>query len=144
MRLSQQYPTLDSIRESGIHRAILSITDIENSTSWPGKLTEVAELIAVKWEARYGALQDIRVNLFGPGGRLHGIAEPHEANRRVGGFDYFSWVRSRAGADRIQALVEKWTSSTSNNVSLMGAYEHGHLDFKPGQWVPGKSKSIRV
>jgi len=52
--------------------------------------------------------------LFVPGGRLHGVAKPHDL--------------------RHHSMVAKWTNDPSSSVSPLRALESGHLEFVPGQW----------
>lgn len=82
VRLSQQRPpSIDTLRASSIHRAIILVSG--RATRWPAKLVDVCDEIIEKWETELGNLDKIRIDLYGPGERLHGIAEPRDLSRRV-------------------------------------------------------------
>lgn len=53
-------------------------------------------------------------SLFVTGGRLHGIANPHDL--------------------RHHALIERWLSGPGGRLLPLRALESGHLEFEPGQW----------
>lgn len=103
--------SLDVLRTSRIHKALLLITGIK--TPWPSKLVEISETVLSEWSTQFGKIADISAELYGPGGRLHGVAEAHEISRK--------------------ALESRWLNDPRGLVSPLRAFEHGHLGFTPGQ-----------
>lgn len=56
---------------------------MDRQMHWPNDMASMCDPICEEWTNRYGNLQNIRVDLYEPGGRLYGIAEPWEISRRV-------------------------------------------------------------
>lgn len=83
LRLQTRTPSLEDLQISRIHRAIVLISDSDRDTRWPSKLVEMCERLRQEWVFQFGPLDQIRVPLYGPGGRLHGIIESNEHSRRV-------------------------------------------------------------
>ena len=64
--------TLDLLRSSHIHKALMVIVATE-SASWPMDILVRAEDLMTKWEDELGPLKDLRADLYGPGGRMEGV-----------------------------------------------------------------------
>ena len=80
-RLSKEKLSKETIRQSRIHKALTLISD--KTMQWPEFLVVKTDPILEQWTRQFGNLEEMLVELYGPGGRLHGIAEPHEISRRV-------------------------------------------------------------
>ncbi len=57
---------------------------------WPAKLIDACNTVIQIWEENFGRLEDMRTPLYERGGRLHGIAEPHELDRHVRPMKFFN------------------------------------------------------
>ena len=64
--------TIDLLRTSHIHKALMVIVATENA-SWPMDVLVRAEELMTKWEDELGPLKDLRADLYGPGGRMEGV-----------------------------------------------------------------------
>ena len=73
----------------------------------------MCDFVKAKWSVQFGPLSEIAAELYGPGGRLHGVAEAHEVSRK--------------------ALELRWLGDPQGLVSPLRAFEHGDLGFVPGQ-----------
>ncbi|KAI5275193.1 hypothetical protein E4T47_01716 [Aureobasidium subglaciale] len=111
-QLRTSLPSLESVRESRIHLALIDIA--RRATRWPVRLIEEAEEIIHKWESEWGPLSHIKVNLYDTGGRLHGISTPEDVQREV--------------------LLVKWSRKETSWVNPNFARRNGDLGFKPGDW----------
>ena len=64
--------TLDLLRSSRIHKALMVIVATEDA-SWPMDILVRAEELMTKWEDELGPLKNLRADLYGPGGRMEGV-----------------------------------------------------------------------
>lgn len=64
--------TLDLLRYSRIEKALMVIAATGNAC-WPMDILVRAEELITKWEADLGPLKHLRVDLYGPGGRMEGV-----------------------------------------------------------------------
>ena len=64
--------TLDLLRSSRIHKALMIIVATETA-SWPMDILVRAEELITKWEDELGPLKNLRADLYGPGGRMEGV-----------------------------------------------------------------------
>ena len=64
--------TLELLRFSRIEKG-LKVIAAPGNTSWPLDLHTRATGLLSKWEEELGPLKNIRADLFGPGGRMHGV-----------------------------------------------------------------------
>ena len=64
--------TLDLLRSSRIHKALMVIVATEDA-SWPMDILVRAEELITKWEDELGPLKNLRADLYGPGGRMEGV-----------------------------------------------------------------------
>ena len=55
----------------------------DKALQWPDEFASLAEAIIEKWTVQFGNMRELHVELYGPGGRLHGVAQPHDISRRV-------------------------------------------------------------
>lgn len=101
---------VQDIRTSRIHFSLLEIAG--HSTRWPHRLIERAEAIIKAWHAKFGKLQDLGVELLGPGGRLDGI---------VGAADL-----------RAETMLVNWRKQ-GGEATQSPARRWGDLGFKPGE-----------
>lgn len=62
--------TLELLRYSRIAKALAIIT---TDTRWPADTAMKASRILQKWEKPLGRVDDLRIDLWGPGGRLEGL-----------------------------------------------------------------------
>lgn len=62
--------TLDLLRYSRIEKALVFIA---MDPRWPAEATSRAAKILTKWEKSFGPVDDLRADLWGPGGRLEGL-----------------------------------------------------------------------
>jgi hypothetical protein len=62
--------TLDLLRYSRIEKALGKIA---LDGRWPLETAMMAQRILKKWERQFGPLDDVRADLWGPGGRLAGL-----------------------------------------------------------------------
>ncbi|KAK4989859.1 hypothetical protein LTR50_002906 [Elasticomyces elasticus] len=104
--------SLDDIRYSRIHKAILDISG--KATRWPSKLIDRCDAIIDIWQAKYGDLSQLGTMLYEPGGRLHGICKPEDTS--------------------CEALLMRWLRTPGISVIPSRARRHGDLGFKPGDW----------
>ncbi|KAH0080287.1 hypothetical protein KCU84_g17117, partial [Aureobasidium melanogenum] len=111
-QLRTSYLTLEAIRDSRIHLALIEIS--RRATRWPVRLIEEAEEIVLKWESEWGPLSSIKVNLYNTGGRLHGISTPEDLQREL--------------------LLNKWSRKETAWVNPNAARRNGDLGFLPGDW----------
>lgn len=63
--------TLSLLRYSRIEKALLSISPTR--TTLPAEIATQAEKILLRWEDELGPLKNLRVDLWGPGGRMEGV-----------------------------------------------------------------------
>lgn len=63
--------TLSLLRYSRIEKALLRISPA--CAKWPAEIARKAVEILWKWENELGPLQNLRADLWGPGGRLEGL-----------------------------------------------------------------------
>lgn len=63
--------TLSLLRYSRIEQALLRISPA--CTKWPAEIAWQAEKILLKWKDELGPLNNLRADLWGPGGRLEGV-----------------------------------------------------------------------
>lgn len=63
--------TLSLLRYSRIEKALLSISSFR--TTLPAEIATQAEKILSRWEDELGPLKNLRVDLWGPGGRMEGL-----------------------------------------------------------------------
>lgn len=110
-QLRTSHTTLEFLRDSRIHFALLDIAG--RATRWPTKLIDKAEEIVHTWELEWGPLAAIRPNVYGPGGRLHGISTPEDLQRDV--------------------LLIKWARKETAWVNSNFARRNGDLGFEPGE-----------
>ncbi|KAG9643402.1 hypothetical protein KCU64_g11781, partial [Aureobasidium melanogenum] len=111
-QLRTSYLTLEAIRDSRIHLALIEIS--RRATRWPIRLIEEAEEILLKWESEWGPLSSIKINLYDTGGRLHGISTPEDLQREM--------------------LLNKWSRKETAWVNPNLARRNGDLGFLPGDW----------
>ena len=71
---------LSLLRYSRIEKALLRISP--SCTKWPAGIARQAEKVLLKWENELGPLQNLRADLWGPGGRLEGV---RKLEKRPGG-----------------------------------------------------------
>jgi hypothetical protein len=71
------------LRASGIHKAIMMISDGANR--WPTRLCIECDKVIAAWKAKFGEFSEIRPFLHGRGGRLEGVANATEFSRQVKG-----------------------------------------------------------
>ena len=64
--------TVDLLRHSRIHKALMVIAATEDA-SWPMDILVRAEELIAKWEDELGPLKHFRADLYGPGGRMEGV-----------------------------------------------------------------------
>ena len=74
--------TLDLCRHSRIHKALMVIA-ATGDASWPLDILVRAEKLITKWEDELGPLQHLRVDLYGPGGRMEGVRKLTWKGERV-------------------------------------------------------------
>lgn len=104
--------TPDLLRITRIHMAIELIRG--PSTQWPSRLIEMCDTLHQKWTSRFGPLDEIMPDLYGPGGRLYGIAAVGESRSR-------------------KAMESRWVGDPNVDIGPERPCEHGHLEFVPGQ-----------
>lgn len=68
--------TLDLLRYSRIANALAIIT---MDPRWPAEMATKATRILNKWEKPFGRVDDLRADLWGPGGRLAGLKKVKRA-----------------------------------------------------------------
>ena len=71
VKLSELSVTKTALYYSRIHNALFMITS--GGAPWPAEFVLLAEILLKQWEKKLGRLKDIRPDLWGPGGRLHGL-----------------------------------------------------------------------
>lgn len=71
--LEQTVMTIEMLRYSRIEKAMMEICG--PGTRWPLGLIKVAEDAIDRWECSLGPLKCVKANLWGPGGRLEGVAK---------------------------------------------------------------------
>ncbi len=62
--------TLDLLCYSRIYKALAKIT---TDSGWPAVTANYARSILKKWAYQFGPLDDVRADLWGPGGRMEGL-----------------------------------------------------------------------
>ncbi|KAI4730620.1 hypothetical protein E4T49_01520 [Aureobasidium sp. EXF-10728] len=111
-QLRTSYLTLEAIRDSRVHLALIEIS--RRATRWPVRLIDEADEIVLRWESEWGPLSSIKVNLYDTGGRLHGVSTPEDIQR--------------------EALLLKWSRKETAWVNPNFARRNGDLGFQPGDW----------
>lgn len=71
--LNKTVLTLELIRYSRVEKSMMEICG--PGTRWPVNLITMAERVIEEWEGYLGPLKRVRVNLWGPGGRLEGVTK---------------------------------------------------------------------
>jgi hypothetical protein len=69
-RLDAVPMTLDLLCYSRIHKALATMA---TDSGWPAVTANYARIILKKWENQFGPLDDLRADLWGPGGRMEGL-----------------------------------------------------------------------
>jgi hypothetical protein len=110
-QLRASYLPLETIRDSRIHLALIDIA--RRATRWPARLIEEAEDIIFRWESEWGPLSSIKVNIYGIGGRLHGISTPEDLQREL--------------------LLAKWSRKNTAWVDPNFSRRNGGLGFQAGE-----------
>lgn len=110
-RLRDTPVPVETLRSSRIHCALLEIAG--RATRWPRKLIDKVDELIEYWETVFGPLNEVGIDLFEPGGRLHGITSPEDTDK--------------------ERLLVKWMRAKDVHVSPMVARRHGNLDFSPGE-----------
>jgi len=72
---------VETIRSSRIHLAVLTLTS--PGTRWPKTVVELAEKVTLDWSKTCGDINAIGIDLYEPGGRLHGICLPTDLTKEV-------------------------------------------------------------
>ncbi|KAK4574942.1 hypothetical protein LTR86_000792 [Recurvomyces mirabilis] len=112
-RLRNSNNSIDDIRVSRIHLAILSIAG--HGTRWPIRLIDRCDELRVVWEAKYGSLKKLGFLLYEQGGRLYDVCTPEDATQ--------------------EKLLAKWLKTPEGTkLSPVRSLRHGDLGFKPGDW----------
>ncbi|KAK3671336.1 hypothetical protein LTR78_008796 [Recurvomyces mirabilis] len=112
-RLRNSNNSIDDIRVSRIHLAILSIAG--HGTRWPIRLIDRCDELRAVWEVKYGPLKKLGILLYEQGGRLYDICTPEDASKEI--------------------LVAKWLKTPEGTkLSPVRSLRHGDLGFKPGDW----------
>ena len=81
LELQRCTPSVTALKYSRIHYAIMDISG--KATRWPSKLADECDSIIRAWERVYGSLNQIRSQLYGPGGRLWRICAQRDLTREV-------------------------------------------------------------
>lgn len=71
-RLKSTTMTLDLLRYSRMEKALMVIV-ATGASWWPIEVVVSAEEMIQKWEDQLGPLKDLRVDLYGAGGKLEGL-----------------------------------------------------------------------
>ena len=119
---------VQDIRLSRVHLALLEIAG--RATRWPHRLIERAEAVIKVWEARFGKLADIGIELYGQGGRLQGIATASCTDPDKMLMNWLTLLEAQLGVvRRIREFIA--TTPSENLRSVNGGERVGEL---PGDW----------
>lgn len=110
-RLQASKLTLDDIRYSRLHLAMLSISGL--ATRWPNKLIERADELRTDWEALYGPLKTWGTPLYEKGGRLNGLCKAEDVHNEM--------------------LIAKWLKSKSAKINPLSSRKSGSIGFTAGE-----------
>ena len=122
---------VDVLRYSRLHSALKEICMMADR--WPTTITLPATALLKTWEIKYGPLNDITADLWGPGGRLEGLIKLTGSGRL-----------SRDGipttdSSPVMAMIRP--KSTKSSWSVEGrngpfhAFRIGHIGFNVGEYV---------
>lgn len=81
LKLQHADINLATLKYSRIHYAVLDVAG--KATRWPAKLIDACDNLIDYWTAKFGPLANIRPYLYGPGGRLMGVASVADVTRSV-------------------------------------------------------------
>lgn len=121
---------MEILRYSRLHTAFKEICEMADR--WPPAIALAADSLLLEWEIRIGPLEEVKADLWGPGGRLEGLVKLQDSGRSSS-----ESCHRKSSTPPVMMKIRSKSSKSSWSVEGTNgtdfALQSGHIGFEIGE-----------